>query len=521
MTDPAANGPDSNGMTDAESGTVEKLIDRTAAASRTVDQALTGADIAPEALAEVRRLDADLAALAPREPRLALARLCLMAYYLPDDDETHPSTAHATDGDGEAPESDANPSTHDVEADDPDRMLEDLAEAVDALDPEHADWTRWLQLMPDPDAFDVLRRQLTQVADRHTDPPTARCAQLLTDVLDLIDRAHGADPEAGLPDDTEVGRIQHRIDEELSGSFEHAADRLRSSVATAETILEASRFLEPGRPAPPFDLPLLGGGRTNLARYADRHLLVEFTASWCGPCHQLMPDIVALNQRWGVDVAFLGVAISDTEEDLRSYLSTYGVTWEFALMSDEEAERVPYGAAGIPHLLLIGPDGSIVEPSMQRATPEEMSAIIEAALSGEARPQTQELPSRKEEHAIRRGTGRVRVATHSAYRHGDDLHVEVLVDIEAGWYVHSSDSPDGIGLDVTSEADTTSFSIRDQSGPKLSGRFVVDVSVADPGPDWEFEVVTQACSTDACERPERTRLAGLVPDAANSPGHPG
>jgi hypothetical protein len=158
---------------------------------------------------------------------------------------------------------------------------------------------------------------------------------------------------------------------------------------------------------------------------------------------------------------------------------------------------------------------------MQSATPDEMGAIIEAALSGKAESRMQTPPSPMAGQATATGAGRVRVVTQSAYRTGNDLQVEVLVDINAGWYIHSSDSPDGIGLDVTSEADKTSFAVRDQSGPKLSGRFVVDVSVADPGPDWELEVVTQACSTDACERPERTRLAGLVPAAASSPGQPG
>jgi thiol-disulfide isomerase/thioredoxin len=516
MTEPASNSPAAPG------NSVEELVNRAAVASRAVEQALNGADIAPATLAEIQELDADLAALAPGEPRLALARLCLMAYFLPDHDETDSSTDTATaDSPGDTPESEGTPSADDSDADDSDRMLEGLADTVDGLDPNHADWTRWLQLMPDPDAFDVLRPQLTRVADQHSDPETARCANLLADVLGLVDRAHGADREAGLPDDIEVVDIQRRIDHELAGDFNKAADQLRSSVAAAETVLEASRLLEPGRPAPAFDLPLLGGGRTNLARYADRFLLVEFTASWCGPCHKLMPDIVALNQRWGVDVAFLGVAISDTEEDLRSYLNTYGVTWEFALMSDEEAERVPYGAAGIPHLLLIGPDGSIVEPSMQSATPDEMGAIIEAALLGKAGPRVPTLPSPKAGHATATGAGRVRVEAQSAYRKGNDLQVEVLVDIDTGWYIHSSDSPDGIGLDVTSEADQTSFAVRGQRGPKLSGRFVVDVSVADPGPDWELEVVTQACSTDACERPERTRLAGLVPAAVSSPGQPG
>lgn len=113
------------------------------------------------------------------------------------------------------------------------------------------------------------------------------------------------------------------------------------------------------KPAPPINIPLYNGGGISPERYAGKPLVVNFWASWCGPCRQEAPLFERLWREYGErGVVFLGVNIQDAHADARAYLSEFGITYPNGY---DEVGRisVDYGVIGIPVTFFINREGVV------------------------------------------------------------------------------------------------------------------------------------------------------------------
>lgn len=108
-----------------------------------------------------------------------------------------------------------------------------------------------------------------------------------------------------------------------------------------------------------------------------QYVLVDFWASWCGPCIRQTAVIKDLyNEYKDKGLKVLGVAVWDEPDDTKKAITQHGLEWECWLNGQNTPTDI-YGISGIPCIILFGPDGKILSRDKQD---EELKADVRAAL---------------------------------------------------------------------------------------------------------------------------------------------
>ena len=124
------------------------------------------------------------------------------------------------------------------------------------------------------------------------------------------------------------------------------------------------------------DFTVNGQKLSNYVGKDGKYLLVDFWASWCGPCRREIPVIKEIYEANKDKLNVLGVAVWDEVPDTERAIKELGITWPVIL----DGQRIPtdiYGISGIPCIILIAPDGTIVSRDKQD---EELKAAVANAL---------------------------------------------------------------------------------------------------------------------------------------------
>ena len=98
------------------------------------------------------------------------------------------------------------------------------------------------------------------------------------------------------------------------------------------------------------------------------YVLVDFWASWCGPCRGEIPNLRKLYEKYnGKGLTILGIYVWDSIENMKTAIKEEQITWP-QLFDSEGTVTDIYGVSGtgIPHLILFGPDGTILERDIER-----------------------------------------------------------------------------------------------------------------------------------------------------------
>lgn len=119
-------------------------------------------------------------------------------------------------------------------------------------------------------------------------------------------------------------------------------------------------FLLAGKPAPKFTMKRLDQpGEVSLADFAGKPIVLNFWATWCGPCKYEQPVLDQTSRRFK-DVVFIGIVFEDTEENTRRYLRETGTPY-IHLFDPKSTVAVDYGVSGVPETYFINRQGIIVK----------------------------------------------------------------------------------------------------------------------------------------------------------------
>jgi peroxiredoxin len=113
-------------------------------------------------------------------------------------------------------------------------------------------------------------------------------------------------------------------------------------------------------PAPNFALPSSTGGPVSLEDLRGQVVMINFWATWCGPCRQEMPHLEALHQRYeSLGFTLLGVNVEDDAEGARKWLAEHAqVTFPILFDSRNEVSKL-YDVIAMPSTVIVDRTGAI------------------------------------------------------------------------------------------------------------------------------------------------------------------
>ena len=142
----------------------------------------------------------------------------------------------------------------------------------------------------------------------------------------------------------------------------HAVDDKVPARDIALTRLIASSGTAAGRQAPSLSLPDLDGTEVSLDAMRGKIVLLNFWATWCGPCRSEMPSLERLYQDFNSDPDFALLTVSTDQRGTPSverFMARNG--YDFPVLLDtENVANTAYGVSGLPTTFVIGRDGRII-----------------------------------------------------------------------------------------------------------------------------------------------------------------
>jgi len=142
------------------------------------------------------------------------------------------------------------------------------------------------------------------------------------------------------------------------------------------------------QPAPEIDLQTIDGERVTLSSLAGQPVLLNFWATWCGPCREEFPLMVEAYDEYADDgLEILGIIHDDTAEGARAFAADQGATWPMLLDPDDVAWE-DYLGVGMPTSFFVDANGIVRAFSLGGFTEEGLARQLATIVAVEQRPAT-------------------------------------------------------------------------------------------------------------------------------------
>jgi cytochrome c biogenesis protein CcmG, thiol:disulfide interchange protein DsbE len=152
------------------------------------------------------------------------------------------------------------------------------------------------------------------------------------------------------------------------GKFPSTTIAFLIGVVTLVALAVLPRLVPPvggmiGKPAPDLVLPVAANGeigsRMSIAALKGKPILLDFWASWCGPCAVVAPVVDRVARRYQKKgLVVVGVNVDDTPEKIRAYAQKKGLGYPMVVDDEKQSSR-KYGVSTLPSLVVIDREGNV------------------------------------------------------------------------------------------------------------------------------------------------------------------
>lgn len=142
---------------------------------------------------------------------------------------------------------------------------------------------------------------------------------------------------------------------------------------------------ERSSPTGPIGFVFDDGKRASVSDYTDKVLLLNFYATWCGPCRQEMPHLLALHHKYeaqGLQIVGLNVGGEEDYEEVPAFKQEFRILFPMAIPDDEFVDRYLGVNQNIPQSFVIDRNGKIVKHviGFSEESAAEVETVVQAAL---------------------------------------------------------------------------------------------------------------------------------------------
>ena len=150
-------------------------------------------------------------------------------------------------------------------------------------------------------------------------------------------------------------------------------------------------------PAPDFTLQSLDGRTMRLSDFRGKAVLLNFWATWCGPCKIEMPWFVELQNQYAAQgFQIVGVAMDDaSKEDISKFAKDMGVNYPILIGKESVGDEYG-GVPALPESFLIGRDGKIVDKILGLRGKAEIEDAIKKAINTQPASSQASIPTARE-----------------------------------------------------------------------------------------------------------------------------
>lgn len=166
-------------------------------------------------------------------------------------------------------------------------------------------------------------------------------------------------------------------------------DRVAAGIADCPEIASAPGAAD----LPDLQIQCLGGTSTMALSDVQGPAMINFWASNCGPCREELPALQAFNERYGEEVAVIGVDFLETYPGAAIDLARQtGVTYPSLADACGDLNEVGLAVYGLPQFVFVAADGTVSQDTGGKDTLEEVVALVEGHLDLDLDPDVEPAP---------------------------------------------------------------------------------------------------------------------------------